>query len=78
MKLIDVINLIPKETEFYVEEYDDRGNMTYAWRILPYGRKRRDSLKCAYDEEVIKIYAGKTNAFGNSSLIIEVRYSEIY
>ena len=57
MKLGEVVRLIPKNVEFFVEVYkaSDETDMIYAYWIGPFNDKERDDLNTQLDREVIEI-----------------------
>lgn len=57
MKLIDVLDLIPKTDTFSVELYDDNGEMIYAYIIGPKDDDRSVLMR-EHTREVIGLHAG--------------------
>lgn len=61
MKLKDLLEVIPKQTEFIVEEYqsDDPRDIVYAFWVCPQRtdikNSGRDQLDCVLDNEVVAI-----------------------
>lgn len=58
MKLAEIVERIPENASFVVEEYDDNNNMTYGW-MVDVGQRRKADLALlrsgAYHEEVVSI-----------------------
>lgn len=73
MKLADVIEVIPKNVRFVVEEYDDQGDMTYGWFVDLGLKDRKEYLSAALHETVISIWPEISS--GGQILAIGILYS---
>lgn len=77
MKLAEIVERIPENVSFVVEEIDSNNNMTYGW-FVDVGSKREKDLALlkigAYHEEVVSIRP-ETDRYRGPMLAIEVRYS---
>ncbi len=78
MKLIDILDLIPKEDEFAVELYDNNGEMFYGYIIGPKHGDRND-LEKELNCEVIGLRAGTIKSIYYDrplpSVSIEIQHS---
>lgn len=55
MKLGEMLDLIPDNQEFIVEEYANYTDMVYAWFIRSFNKKDREKLNQVINEEVTSI-----------------------
>ena len=71
MKLGEVIRLIPKSCEFYVEVYkaSNKNEIIYAYMVRPYDDKDRSRLNDELSHEVIAIRPSRRDAFYNGPII---------
>lgn len=74
MKLGEIVRLIPKNVEFYVEVYkaSDETEMIYAYWVRSFDDEERDNLNTESDREVIEIRPSDSR-HGRPALSIAIR-----
>lgn len=74
MKLGEIVRLIPKNVEFYVEVYkaSDETEMIYAYWVRSFDDEERDNLNTESDREVIEIRPSDSH-HGRPALSIAIR-----